>query len=79
MFYELMNKLRRLMEGRYGFDALGGCLLAAGLFFAAGHDFLGGGTFGAALGLGLALYKMNPLPVLHALREPLDEGKNPFT
>ena len=55
-----------------------GCLLAAGLFFAAGHDFLGGGTFGAALGLGWALYKMNPLPVLHALREPLDEGKNPF-
>lgn len=58
---------------------MGGCLLAAGLFFAAGHDFLGGGTFGAALGLGLVLYKMNPLPVLHALREPLDEGKNPFT
>lgn len=57
---------------------MGGCLLAAGLFFAAGHDFLGGGTFGAALGLGLALYKMNPLPVLHALREPLDERKNPF-
>lgn len=30
-------------------------------------------------GLGWALYKMNPLPVLHALREPLDERKNPFT
>ena len=28
MLYEMMNKLRRLMEGRYGFDALSGCLLA---------------------------------------------------
>ena len=57
---------------------MGGCLLAAGLLFEGGHDFLGGGAFGAALGLGYALYRLDPLPVLHALREPVDEGKNPF-
>ena len=55
-----------------------GGVLAAGLLFEGGHDFLGGGAFGAALGLGYALYKLNPLPVLRALREPVDEGKNPF-
>ena len=53
-------------------------LLAAGLLFEGGHDFLGGGAFGAAFGLGYALYRLDPLPLLHALREPVDEGKNPF-
>ena len=57
---------------------MGGCLLAAGLFFAGEHDFLGGGAFGAALALGAALYRMNFWTALQRLREPLDETKNPF-